>query len=318
MPKMASKLDLGRRLRFRDLQVLCTVADRGSMAKAAAHLGITQPAVSEIIADLERSFGVCLFDRSTRGVEPTIYGRALLRRAQAASDEMQQGVRDIEFLSDPTAGELTIGCPEAIAAILPPMLGTFFQQFPKAVLRVDQTGTRPEHLAALHNRKYDLILGFLPPPHGKVGDDYNVEILFDERLVVAAGMGTRWARRRKIDLAELINEPWTLAAPGTWSYASIAEAFRARGLDMPKISLMSTSAPLRTQLTASGQFLTALSKSVADLYGLKVLQVDLAVQPWRVAVVTLKNRTSSPLVERFIAHVRGFTRSLGPRQSAQR
>jgi hypothetical protein len=85
----------------------------------------------------------------------------------------------------------------------------------------------------------------LPPQHANVGDDYNVEFLFDDRLVVAAGMGTRWARRRKIDLAELIDEPWTLTAPGTWNYMCIGEAFRARGLDMPKISLMSTSALLR-------------------------------------------------------------------------
>src|SRR5262245_4328822 len=146
MRKVRSRTDLGRRLRFRDLQVLCAVADWGSMAKAATHLGITQPAVSEIIADLEQSFAVPLFDRSTRGVEPTIYGRALLRRAHAASDEMQQGIRDLEFLSDPTGGQLNMGCPEAIAAILPPILEAFFQQFPKVVVRVDQVGTRPEDL----------------------------------------------------------------------------------------------------------------------------------------------------------------------------
>src|SRR5215475_14972426 len=129
MPKIGSKIDLSRRLRFRDLQVLCEVANWGSMAKAAEHLRITQPAVSEIIADLERSFGVRLFDRSTRGVQPTIYGRALLRRAHAASDEMQQGIRDIEFLSDPAAGELSMGCPEAILTILPPILEMFFSSF---------------------------------------------------------------------------------------------------------------------------------------------------------------------------------------------
>src|SRR3981189_1921234 len=62
----------------------------------------------------------CEFDRSSRGVVPTIYGRALLARGRAAFEELKQGIRDIEFLSDPTAGELKIGCPEAIAAILPP------------------------------------------------------------------------------------------------------------------------------------------------------------------------------------------------------
>ena len=160
----------------------------------------------------------------------------------------------------------------------------------------------------LQDRRYDFILGFVPSPSGKVGDDYHVEFLFDEQLIVAAGMSTRWARRRKIDLAELITEPWTLAGPGTWGYISIAEAFRARGLGMPNISVMSVSAPLRIPLTASGRFITALSKSVADLYGLKVLPVDLPTEPGRVAIITLKNRTLSPLVERFLAHLRDCTR----------
>jgi DNA-binding transcriptional LysR family regulator len=94
---------VGRRLRFRDLQVFFAVVQSGSMARAAQQLGLTQPAVSDIVAALEDMFGVRLFDRNSRGVELTIYGHALLRRGNAAFDELKQGIRDIEFLSDPTA-----------------------------------------------------------------------------------------------------------------------------------------------------------------------------------------------------------------------
>src|SRR5437016_5337121 len=93
---------IGRRLRLRDLHVMFMVAEQGSMAKAAAELGISQPAVSDVIAGLEQSLGVRLFDRSPQGVEPTRYGHALLKRSLAAFDELKQGIRDIEFLSDPT------------------------------------------------------------------------------------------------------------------------------------------------------------------------------------------------------------------------
>jgi molybdenum-dependent DNA-binding transcriptional regulator ModE len=103
---------IGRRLRLRDLHVFFTVIQHGSMAKAAAELGISQPSVSELIADLEHALGVRLFDRSTRGVEPTMYGDALLTRGQAAFDELRQGIRDIEFLSDPAAGEIRLGAPK--------------------------------------------------------------------------------------------------------------------------------------------------------------------------------------------------------------
>src|ERR1700744_6113674 len=103
---------LGRRLRVRDLYILSAVVNAGSMAKAARQLTISQPAVSEAIANLEHLLGVPLLDRNPRGVEPTIYGRAILRRSATVFDELTQSVKDIEFLAAPTAGELGIGRPE--------------------------------------------------------------------------------------------------------------------------------------------------------------------------------------------------------------
>jgi DNA-binding transcriptional LysR family regulator len=98
---MLRKIDwerqIGRRMRLRDLHVFSAVVEHGSMAKAATKLGVSQPAVSEVIADLEHMLGVRLFDRSPRGIEPTIYGVALLKRSSAAFDELRQSIRDIEF-----------------------------------------------------------------------------------------------------------------------------------------------------------------------------------------------------------------------------
>lgn len=81
------------------------------MGKAARELGISQPAVSEVIAQLEHSLGVKLLDRTSQGVEPNAYGAALLTRSVAAFDEIMQAVKDIEHLADPTTGEIRIGCP---------------------------------------------------------------------------------------------------------------------------------------------------------------------------------------------------------------
>src|SRR5215471_15082071 len=107
--KLDSDSQIGRRLSLRDLHLFFTVVERGSMAKAAAQLGISQPNVSEVIADLEHTLGARLFDRRPRGVEPTLFGKALLKRTRAVFDELRQGVRDIEFLSDPGIGEVRIG-----------------------------------------------------------------------------------------------------------------------------------------------------------------------------------------------------------------
>src|SRR5262245_32837264 len=107
---------LGRRLRVRDLYILSTVVKAGGMAKAARQLAMTQPSVSAAIANLEHLLGVRLLDRSPRGIEPTIYAEAILKRSIAVFDELKQGVQDIGSLADPTTGELRIGCPDSINA----------------------------------------------------------------------------------------------------------------------------------------------------------------------------------------------------------
>src|SRR3954471_21542676 len=98
---MLKKIDwesqIGRRLRLRDLHVFFTVAQHGSMSKAAAHMGVSAPAVSEVIADLEHALGVPLLDRGPQGVEPTRYGHALLRRTIVVFDELKQSIKDIEY-----------------------------------------------------------------------------------------------------------------------------------------------------------------------------------------------------------------------------
>ena len=109
---------IGKRLRLRDLHVFSTVVRLGSMGKAALDLGVSQPAVSEVIADLEHALGVRLFDRTPLGVDPTVHGSSLERHVLAAFDELRQGIKDIEFLSDPTVGEVRIGCPESISAVI--------------------------------------------------------------------------------------------------------------------------------------------------------------------------------------------------------
>ena len=88
-----------RRLKLRELRVLLAAVQAGSMAKAAKQLAISQPAVSRAIDDLEKTLGVPLFDRTARGIEPTQYGRALLRRGVAVFDELKQRVQEIAHLA---------------------------------------------------------------------------------------------------------------------------------------------------------------------------------------------------------------------------
>jgi DNA-binding transcriptional LysR family regulator len=305
---------IGRRLKLRDLHVFFTVVQRGSMAKAAAHLGVSQPAVSEIIGDLEHALGVRLLDRNPHGVEPTVYGHALLKRGTVAFDELKQGIRDIECLADPTSGELQIGCPESLAAsILPPIVQQFYEQYPGVVLRMKDVLSPVLNFPELRERSVDLVLDRLVKPIAGEVDELNVEVVYEDELVIAAGLHTRWAKRARIDLAELVGEPWILSPPRAWGEGMVTETFRARGLEPPKVAMTTFSVHLRANLLASGPFITAFPKSVlrlnADRFSLKALPVDLPARPWPIALITLKNRSLSPVAQNFIDHLRGFLKA---------
>ena len=98
-----------RRLKLNELRLLRAVVDFGAMAKAASHLNITQPAVSKGIAALEKTVGVPLVDRTPHGIVPTMYGEVLLNGAAAVFDDLKQSINQIDFLKDPTVGELRFG-----------------------------------------------------------------------------------------------------------------------------------------------------------------------------------------------------------------
>jgi DNA-binding transcriptional LysR family regulator len=87
---------------------------------------------------------VRLLDRSRRGVEPTPYGRALIKRGIAIFDEMRQGIEEIEFLSDPTAGEVRIGATDPInGAIVAPVIDRLSRRYPRVGASLVPSLNRP-------------------------------------------------------------------------------------------------------------------------------------------------------------------------------
>jgi DNA-binding transcriptional LysR family regulator len=316
MPTL-SKIDwesqLGRRLRLRDLHVFTTVVRLASMAKAAKELGVSQPAVSEVIADLEHVLGVRLLDRTWRGVEPTSYGSALLRRIIAAFDELRQGIKDIEYLSDPSAGELRIGCPESIAAgFLQPIIARFANSHPRVILDVD-TVNAASFPPKLRERTLDLMLtrGGWPLDQPALGEDFILETLFNDNLVVAVGCGNPLARRRKLSWAELADQPWVLT---DWNYRLVAEAFNDNGLKPPRAHMKTLSVHLRAHMAATRNCVTTIPRSVLLLHGeslkLKMLPIELPSRSWPIIAVTVRNRMLSPIAERFLEDARAISRSL--------
>src|SRR5262249_33797237 len=202
---------IGRRMKLQDLHILMTVVQSGSMRKAAQSLNITQPAISRSIAELEHALGVRLLERHRQGIEATEYGRALLNCGVTVFDELRQGLKNIEFLADPTTGQVRIGntltsAERFIAAVM----DRLSRRHPRVVFYVVPAGADTLH-RELNERSLDLVIarggGFFKD------EQFGLDILYHDSFVILAGAQSPWARRRRIDLADLVNEPWALPPP---------------------------------------------------------------------------------------------------------
>lgn len=308
-----------RRVKLRDLHILTAVAQSGSMGKAAAGLAVSQPAVSKAIADLEYALGVRLLDRSRQGVEPTVYGRALLKWGVAAFDALRQGVKELEFLADPAGGELRVGCTEPLAAaFVPAVVDHLCRRHPRAVFDVVPANRVALLDRELRQRRVDLIV---TPTEGlNPGKDADVMPLFDDVHIVMAGAHSKWARRRNVALDELAKESWVLPPPDSLAGISIARAFRASGVEPPRAQIASFSVPLLCHLLATGRYLTMCPVSLLHLarhMPLKALPVPSLRDHRPIGIFTLRNRTLSPLAQIFIQQARATAESLrGARRAA--
>jgi DNA-binding transcriptional LysR family regulator len=307
---------VAHRLKLRDLRLLDTVVRLRSMAKAAIRLNISQPAVSKAIAELEHVFAVQLVVRSRQGIEPTEYGRALLDCGLAVFDDLRLGVKNIEFLADPRAGDVRIGCNPFLApAFVSSVVDRVTRRFPRIVVHlvVPQAEIIYQELS---ERKVDFLITRIWAP--AVEHPFDFEFLFDDSFVVVADAKSPWARRRRIALADLMNEPWVLPPPERTLGQITTEAFRACGLDHPRMTVVSPTPEVRLSLLATGRFLSIFPTSSlrfpARRLELKVLPVELPIPSVPNGIITLKNRALGPVAKLFIEHAREVAKPLAKRK----
>jgi DNA-binding transcriptional LysR family regulator len=311
---------IGRRVRLRDLHILLTVAQHGSMAKAAASLSVSQPAISDAIATLETALQVRLLDRSRRGVEPTAYGALLLKYGQLAIDDLRQGVKEIEFLSNPTAGELRIGCPESVTSgPLVPIIECLAERYPRVRIHVDQFATPMFEFPELEQRKVDLVIARLnPPPGGYISRTVHLETLFDDRFCIAVSTRSPLACRNKVGLVDLVNERWIMTPADSPGGVAVRRAFIEAALPPPEFMVSTFSVFLRNMMVSSGKYVSALPASVLRLNSDRLCELPIALPMprWVVAVVTLKNRALNPAANLFMECAREVAKSLEHRNSS--
>src|SRR5215471_8399104 len=187
---------IGCRMKLHDLHVLMAVIQAGSMSKAAALLNTGQPAISRSIADLEHALGVRLLDRSPRGITPTEYGRALLGGGTVVFDDLRQTVKKIASLSDPSVGEVRVGCnPFLAATFVSAVVDQLSSRYPRVVFRLVTAYVETLH-RELTERSVDLLIA---RRFNSIADErLDYELLFDDSYSILAGTQNPWARRPRI------------------------------------------------------------------------------------------------------------------------
>jgi DNA-binding transcriptional LysR family regulator len=291
---------IGSRIKLRDLHILMAIADTGSMAKAAAKLRISHPAISKTISDMEGTLGVRLLDRGSQGAELTAYGEVLLRCG-------------INILSDPNSGDVRLGCTEiVIHSLAPTIVRKFSQKYPGVQLDVKLTNPGEYQIQELRERKIDLLI--TRATGQRLEDDFHSEVLFDEPFVFVVGAQSEFARKRRVALKDIIKSNWVLPSYDSAPGVLIAGVFRANDFQPPRPAIKTVSIQLTKSLIASGEFVGILPTSVAALdahhAALRVLPFKSSGPRISAEIVFLKNRTLSPAVELFIKCAREVARSV--------
>jgi DNA-binding transcriptional LysR family regulator len=311
---------ISRRIKLRHLRTVIAVAECGSMARASERLAVSQPVISKTIAELEQFLGVSLFDRVAHGVIPTLNGRALLNRSAAIVDDLRTIVGEQKHLADPTRGELRIGCEENLATgLLPTLIDELSRQYPGLAFELALGDPPTLQKRDLLGRRVELAI--MRSEVHELDEGLEQSVLYDDRLWVVAGASNPWAARRKVSLADLVQERWCLPPPDHPVGALVIKAFDRIGLAPPARTVTVASAQCTSNLISRGLYLGVLGSLFLRFnppsVQLNVLPVTFPVAAPPINIVTLKHRALSPVAKMFVEFIRKIANPVGKVKGAR-
>jgi DNA-binding transcriptional LysR family regulator len=237
-----------RKFRLRHVELIAELNDCRSILKAAKRLSLTQPTVTKALQDVESTLGVKLFERSNRGLEPTAYGEIFARHAKIVLAQLRHAAEELESLRAGYSGKVTVGTLlAASASILPDAIALLKKQRPAVAISV-VVGTYDVLMPSLLVGDLDMVLGRLPEEGRSRALVY--EEFYAEPICIVARRGHPLARKRRLRLRELANEPWLLPLPETALRRQVERAFVEAGAPVPRnliesVSILTNRALLR-------------------------------------------------------------------------
>src|SRR5690606_30141140 len=228
-----------------------------NLSHTAAQMGITQPALSKWLREMEKDLGVPLFERHPKGLVPTEYCDLLVARAHLVLNELGRTAKLLEAVASGTSGSLHIGStPVAMTDLLPAALAQLQESHPTAFVRV-QDGTLDTLLPQLENGKLDLIVSRLE--ERRYGGDIAHEILYEENTVVIAGTHHPLVGIRNVSWPDALAYPWIGPPLHSPLRAELEQALALAQQPLPRISVETSSTMLNAALLQRTSMLGVIS-----------------------------------------------------------
>jgi len=293
-------------LKLRHLQLLVALDQFRHLGRTAEFLSLTQPAVSKTLAEIERTFGLDLFVRSTRGTEPTAYGATVVRFARSVLADYARTRDEIAAVASGAAGRTSVGAMVVATPVLLAHAVELLKAHSSQTTVAIEEGDLTRLLPRLRVGELDLLVGRLEP--GYAAPDLATEALYEEPMSIVAHPDHPLTRKRRLDWSDLAALPWVVPPPWASSRIKLNQMFYKQGLN-PPVDLIETASFLATiTFVRRRPAIGFVARSVArhlEREGLaKILRIEVPIELPPVGIITMRGRMRTPASEQMIECLR--------------
>lgn len=283
-------------IKLRHLQLVVALDEFRHLGHTAEFLSVSQPAVSKMLTEVEKTLGLTLFTRSTRGTEPTLAGASLVRFARSVLAQYERTRDEIAAEASGAAGRTRVGSMgAALPVLLAQAIGLLKQRSAQATVLVEE-GDLPHLLPKLRISELDLIVGRLEP--GYAAPDLITEPLYNEPMVAVVRSGHALAGKRAPGWADLAGMPCVVPPPWASLRVKIEQEFYRFGLQPPTDLIESSSYLAITTFVSQLDGVGFLARSVGQQFEREgrfhILPLDIALELPPVGVITLREGRPTP------------------------
>jgi DNA-binding transcriptional LysR family regulator len=257
-------MDWTQRIRIRQLSVLVTLYESRNMTAAAAAVGMSQPALSKWLSELEADLGARLFARTTRGFHPTPLCEELIVHARAVVGEMERSKKTVALMANGAASSLVIGTsPPAAPLLLPKAIHSFRALYPDVHLEIFE-GPMETLLPQLRSARLDFCVIRIEQPIFEQSIRY--DLLYQEAMRVVVGPKHPLAKKRHLDWKDTGNAVWIGPAKGSPLRRELEHEFALAGEPAPRYAIETSSILMLVSLLQEGTFVGAMSARMAEYF----------------------------------------------------